>query len=37
MAHMTKPMAFIFCLPLMMTGMALAQTQSQREAMSVQG
>ena len=37
MAHMTKPMAFIFCLPVMMTGMALAQTQSQREAMPVQG
>jgi len=37
MAHMTKPMAFIFCLPLMMTGMAPAQTQRQGEAMSVQG
>jgi len=30
-------MAFIFCLSLMMTGMAPAQTQPQREAMSVQG
>src|SRR5271166_6657335 len=37
MAHITKPMAFIFCLPLMLTGMAPAQTQRQGEAMSVQG
>ncbi len=37
MAHITKPMAFISCLALMMIGMALAQTQRQGEAMSVQG
>ncbi len=37
MAHMMKPMTLIFSLPLMMTAMALAQAQSQRESLSVQG
>src|ERR1700758_3972089 len=37
MAHMMKPITLIFSLPLMMTAMAPAQTQSQRESLSVQG
>jgi hypothetical protein len=37
MTNMMKPMALMFALPLMMTAMAPAQTQSHRESLSVQG